>query len=225
MKKLSSAIFILLLLYVKSDKIIRYNGYFDEVKRREILENALLAPFLLNSLVESRKTHFSDFDLVKDARLIILPHPLIRDIQLVNNSRRHLNFRSISRRRSGLDINVAEKLQADKLWAHGYTGKGIRIAIFDTGLTSKRANFHNVVVERDYTDEHSPNDSDGHGTFVAGVIAGSNRRCTGIAPEAELYIYKVFGKGQESRTSWFLDAFNDAIQHRVDIINLRLARY
>lgn len=224
MKKLSNTILILLLLHVKCDKIIRYNGYFDEDKRHEILNEAQLAPFLFNFLPESRKTRFSDFDLVEDNQLF-LPHPLIRDIQHVDNFKRHLNFGHLSRRHPELDIsNVAKKLQADELWAHNYTGKGIRIAIFDTGLTSKRAHFRNVVVERDYTDEHSPNDGDGHGTFVAGIIAGSNRFCPGIAPEAELYIYKVFGKNQESRTSWFLDAFNDALQQQIHIINLRLVK-
>lgn len=76
------------------------------------------------------------------------------------------------------------------------TGKGIKIAIFDTGLTSKRMHFRNVVVERDYTNENSLNDRVGHGTFVAGIISGINRRCPGIAPDAQLYIYKVFEGNQ-----------------------------
>ena len=52
----------------------------------------------------------------------------------------------------------------------------------------------------------------GHGTFVASVIAGTHRACPGLAPDAQLHVYKVFNKMQLSYTSWFLDAFNHAIQ-------------
>ena len=62
----------------------------------------------------------------------------------------------------------------------------------------------------------------GHGTFVAGLIASSRRRCSGIAPKANLHIYKVFTREQMSTTAWFLDAFNMALQSRVHIINLSI---
>ena len=35
----------------------------------------------------------------------------------------------------------------------------------------------------------------GHGTFVAGVIA-SSAECLGFAPDAELYIFRVFTSSQ-----------------------------
>lgn len=80
-------------------------------------------------------------------------------------------------------------------------------------------------------------DSLGHGTFVAGVIA-SSKECLGFAPDADVYIFRVFTNKQVfflsffllfertfflndkffffqiiqvSYTSWFLDAFNYAI--------------
>ncbi|VDN59243.1 unnamed protein product [Dracunculus medinensis] len=36
----------------------------------------------------------------------------------------------------------------------------------------------------------------GHGTFVAGVVASINQKCAGLAPESNLYVYKVFTKNQ-----------------------------
>lgn len=62
----------------------------------------------------------------------------------------------------------------------------------------------------------------GHGTFVAGIIASTKKKCSGIASESNLHIYKVFTNQQTSRTSWFLDAFNKAIQNNVHIINLSI---
>uniref|UniRef100_A0A0X3PPT7 Uncharacterized protein n=1 Tax=Schistocephalus solidus TaxID=70667 RepID=A0A0X3PPT7_SCHSO len=90
-------------------------------------------------------------------------------------------------------------------------------------------------------------DGHGHGTFVAGIIAAApddvilrwsqelvrNQTlidwppgdiCSppGLAPRAELYIFRVFTDAQLSLTSWFLDAFNYAIARRLHVINLSI---
>lgn len=44
----------------------------------------------------------------------------------------------------------------------------------------------------------------------------------GLAPDAHLHIFKVFTHEQVSYTSWFLDAFNYALQKRIDILNLSI---
>jgi subtilisin family serine protease len=43
------------------------------------------------------------------------------------------------------------------------------------------------------TPDDDPLDTNGHGTHVAGIIAGKNDWYTGVAPEATLLGYKVFG--------------------------------
>ena len=40
------------------------------------------------------------------------------------------------------------------------------------------------------------NDNLGHGTFVAGVIAGQDAECLGFAPDAEIYAFRVFTDAQ-----------------------------
>lgn len=47
-----------------------------------------------------------------------------------------------------------------------------------------------------------------------------NSDCPGIAPDAEIYIFKLFTENRVSYTSWFLDAFNYVLDHGIDIINL-----
>lgn len=47
--------------------------------------------------------------------------------------------------------------------------------------------------------------------------------CPGIAPEAEIYIFKLFKDDDTTYTSWFLDAFNFVLEHDIDIVNLSTA--
>lgn len=74
-------------------------------------------------------------------------------------------------------------------------GKGVKVAIFDTGLSVTHPHFKKVADRTDWTGKGDLDDSLGHGTFVAGLIA-SNRECFGFAPDADLYIFKVFTNNQ-----------------------------
>jgi membrane-bound transcription factor site-1 protease len=117
---------------------------------------------------------------------------------------------------------ITSLLRADILWQLGVTGEGIRVAIFDTGLPKSHPHFKKVRERTNWTNEKTLDDSLGHGTFVAGVIASSHKECMGFAPNAELYIFRVFTNSQVSYTSWFLDAFNYAILKKVNILNLSI---
>eukprot|EP01132_Coremiostelium_polycephalum_P005432 gene5432-6776_t len=117
-------------------------------------------------------------------------------------------------------LQVTDMINARALWEHGFTGKGTKVAIFDTGLKKKHPHFKNVVEITNWTSESKEDDAIGHGTFVAGVIASNFQDCSGLAPDAELYIYRVFTTKKESFTSWFLDAFNHAIYKNIDVLNL-----
>ncbi|XP_026479384.1 LOW QUALITY PROTEIN: membrane-bound transcription factor site-1 protease-like [Ctenocephalides felis] len=118
---------------------------------------------------------------------------------------------------------ITSVLQADLLWKAGLTGKGVRVAVFDTGLSSSHPHLASVIRERtDWTDDHTLDDSVGHGTFVAGIIAGSGNDCAGFAQQADLYVFRVFTNKQVSYTSWFLDAFNYAILKKINVLNLSI---
>lgn len=91
--------------------------------------------------------------------------------------------------------NVCAALHANVLWKLGITGRGVKVAIFDTGLTKNHPHFRNVKERTNWTNEKSLDDRVSHGTFVAGVIA-SSKECLGFAPDADLYIFKVFTNSQ-----------------------------
>lgn len=116
---------------------------------------------------------------------------------------------------------ITSVLQADVLWNLGITGKGIKVAVFDTGLAKTHPHFRKIKERTNWTNEKTLEDKLGHGTFVAGVIA-SSKECLGFAPDAELHIFRVFTNNQVSYTSWFLDAFNYAILKKVNVLNLSI---
>ncbi|KAF1334167.1 Membrane-bound transcription factor site-1 protease, partial [Globisporangium splendens] len=114
--------------------------------------------------------------------------------------------------------SLTEELGIKAMRDNGYTGHGVKIGVFDTGLSNSR--FQNVKERINWTHEKQNEDLVGHGTFVAGVISGSDSRCPGIAPDADLYVFRMFTTDQLSFTSWFLDAFNYALFQGIHTLNL-----
>ncbi|OIV94251.1 hypothetical protein TanjilG_00102 [Lupinus angustifolius] len=117
---------------------------------------------------------------------------------------------------------VTSMFGAEDLWAKGYTGTKVKMAIFDTGIRADHPHFRNIKERTNWTNENTLNDNLGHGTFVAGVIAGVDAECLGFAPDTEIYAFRVFTDAQVSYTSWFLDAFNYAIATNMDVLNLSI---
>lgn len=116
---------------------------------------------------------------------------------------------------------ITSILHANTLWELGIRGAGVKVAVFDTGLSTEHTTFNHIAERTDWTNEDTLEDKLGHGTFVAGVIASSSN-CLGFAPDAEMHIFRVFTNNQVSYTSWFLDAFNYAILRKIDVLNLSI---
>lgn len=91
----------------------------------------------------------------------------------------------------------------------GLTGKGIVVAVLDTGIDPHEdltEPFNRILAWKDLVNhENSPYDDNGHGTHVAGIIAGngsqSNEKYRGIAPEAKLVGVKVLDEKGNGRLS------------------------
>jgi hypothetical protein len=114
-------------------------------------------------------------------------------------------------------------------------GHDITWAVLDTGIQSNHPHFVNVVKEVwDCTGRGAPvsvplasaRDRDGHGTHVAGIIAG--RRADGqgdqrgVAPAARLVVYKVLKDNGEGEDAWIIKAL-DHISSRNEQITDGLA--
>jgi type VII secretion-associated serine protease mycosin len=117
-------------------------------------------------------------------------------------------------------------IHADKAYASGYQGKGVVVAVLDTGVDHKHPDLKaNIVEGWNFVDNNNDTtDLDGHGTHVAGIIAAtSNNRVgiAGIAPEAKIMPLKVLS---ESGGAWInLDkAILYAANHGAKIISMSL---
>ncbi|MCX7012468.1 MAG: S8 family serine peptidase [Candidatus Sumerlaeota bacterium] len=121
-----------------------------------------------------------------------------------------------------------------------YTGKGVAIAIVDSGIDYKHsalggAGFPNDKVKGGYdfgdNDADPHDDAIGHGTGVAGIAAGLDTEHAdyigGVAPDAKLYALKVFTNGQETFTddkmiaawNWIVEHKNDDPQNPILVVN------
>ena len=117
-------------------------------------------------------------------------------------------------------------LHVPSVWFEGHTGKGVRIAIVDTGIDANHPDLvGRVVASTDLTGE-GPNDAHGHGTHVAGIAAGSGAasggKYRGVAPEASLYSAKVLGVSGGGLTSQVIAGLEWAAEQGVHVINLSL---
>ncbi|WP_433335383.1 S8 family serine peptidase [Spirillospora sp. CA-294931] len=112
-------------------------------------------------------------------------------------------------------------------------GEGVTVAVVDTGVDYRHPDLgggfgpgHKVVAGKDLVGgDDDPMDDNGHGTHVAGIVAGDGK-LTGVAPKATLTAYKVLddrGEGYESDIIAGIEAAADpANPYRADVINLSL---
>lgn len=142
----------------------------------------------------------------------------------------------------------------------GYTGKGMVVAILDTGLDTSHEAFQNKVNEPKFTKQNIANklasdslrvgnvnvdsiyqsdkipfaydyyDNDtnvsggnSHGTHVAGIVGANSGQVTGVAPDAQLMIMKIFGDdGSGAHDSDIIAALEDAVVLGADAVNMSL---
>ena len=99
------------------------------------------------------------------------------------------------RRKLELDGSVPQ-IGAPAAWAAGYTGTGTTAAVLDSGIDVDHPDFAGRLAEvRNFTAAPDANDTYGHGTHVASILAGSGAASggtyRGVAPDARLLVGKV----------------------------------
>jgi serine protease AprX len=122
------------------------------------------------------------------------------------------------------NITAADGAQA--WWKAGYTGQGVDVALIDTGVSPVAGlNAPGKVVNGPDLSLESQNpslqylDTNGHGTFMAGLIAGNDGQpggYRGVAPDARIVSLKVAVADGGVDVSQVIAAIDWVIQHRND---------
>ncbi len=135
--------------------------------------------------------------------------------------------------------DVVEQIGADDLWHAGYTGDGIDVAVIDTGIAPvAELSTTDVFVGPDLSfeagiPELTGLDTYGHGTHMAGIIAGRTPGADplapgpddllGVAPDAGIVSVKVADNTGAVDVSQVIAAIDWVVQHRdANGLNIRV---
>jgi subtilisin len=142
----------------------------------------------------------------------------------------------------------ADLVKAPEVWAQGYTGQGVVVAVIDTGVDRNHEDLRNNIwtnaneiadngidddgngyVDDNYGWNFSGNnnntlDGNGHGTHVSGTIAGENNNygVTGIAYNAKIMPVKVLNDSGSGSYNSIAQGVRYAVDNGADVINLSL---
>ncbi|MBI4060298.1 MAG: S8 family peptidase [Elusimicrobia bacterium] len=114
------------------------------------------------------------------------------------------------------------RMGAQDLWKQGLTGKGVKVAVIDTGIAAHPELDGAVKGRVNLTAERGKGAVGSHGTHVAGIIHA-------LAPEAELRGYAVFSGDEGNGVLWenpnqpILDAIHRAVKDGNQVINMSLS--
>ena len=111
-----------------------------------------------------------------------------------------------------------EIVHAENVYRKGYTGKGVRIALLDTGVFSHRDLKCKITLFKDYINyKNQSYDDNGHGTHIAGILSE-------MAPGAELLVFKILDKNGNGTTETALKAL-DWIENNYMRWNIKLLNF
>jgi subtilisin len=142
----------------------------------------------------------------------------------------------------------ADLVKAPEVWAQGYTGQGVVVAVVDTGVDYNHDDLKNNIwtnaneiadngIDDDgngYIDDNSgwnfseknnnTLDKNGHGTHISGTIAGENNDSgvTGIAYNAKIMPVKVLNDSGSGSYSSISKGIRYAVDNGANVINLSL---
>ncbi|MGA6171384.1 S8 family peptidase [Streptomyces sp. NPDC012600] len=129
-------------------------------------------------------------------------------------------------RQASLDRSVPQ-IGTPAAWKAGFTGKGVKIAVLDTGTDSTHADLKGqILASKNFSASKDTKDRVGHGTHVASIAAGtgaaSKGKFKGVAPDAKLLSGKVLDDEGYGEDSGILAGMEWAVAQGADIVNLSL---
>ena len=160
----------------------------------------------------------------------VLKDPMVEHVELDGVMKKAMDG---ARRSFGVDsVRAQFGFDGNRDIPSAYTTNDVVVAIIDTGINASNPDFQNkVLFFKDFIQNRpAPYDDEGHGTFVAGVVAGAgtvNKAFAGVAPGASLVVFKVLDASGSGSISDGIAAVDEVISRKsefnIRVLNLSFA--
>lgn len=118
-------------------------------------------------------------------------------------------------------------LKATEVMNSKHTGRGIRVAVLDTGLDLQHPDFRNrLITSKSFIPGQQVQDGNGHGTHCVGTACGhkdANGRRYGVAHESEIYVGKVLSDAGTGPFGGVIAGIEWAVNSGCHVISLSLS--
>jgi serine protease AprX len=179
--------------------------------------NCYATPEAIKTLSSRSDVHRIDHD---EKRKMLIDTP--QDMAAISNSDRD--------REITWNVTI---VNADDVWALGYTGDGALVAVIDTGVNYDHVDLQDHMWGGLFYPNHgydfanndnNPMDDHGHGTHCAGTVAGDGTAGsqTGMAPDAKIMALKVLDSGGSGAESDCWEAIQFCVDMNVDVMSFSL---
>ncbi|MHB9109838.1 MAG: S8 family peptidase [Armatimonadota bacterium] len=169
--------------------------------------------------------------LQDDPRVLRIENDPIATIQVFRRSTRRPRTVSAETLPWGV-----QSIKADRVWDRNgdlapdaNAGQGVKVAVVDTGIDLAHPDLAaNIAGGYNAIDPgQSPQDDNGHGTHVAGIIAAAadGAGVIGAAPRVSLYAVKVLGSDGNGYYSDIIEGIQWCMNNGMQVINLSLGGY
>lgn len=119
-------------------------------------------------------------------------------------------------------------LKATNVWGSPFSGKGVRVAVLDTGFADDHPDFAGrSIVRKSFIPGQSADDGNGHGTHCVGTACGPHNpvltRRYGIAYNSDIFVGKVLSNQGSGPAEAIVAGIEWAVQNRCQVISMSLS--
>ena len=219
----------------RRDYVVKELKAFTEASQHEL--KGILTELEQQGLVSSVHSLWSANALYFSATESVIANLSMRnDIEYISPITRHSLIPEVETARTAsasreITPNITQ-VKADQVWALGYTGAGVVVAVVDSGVNYDHLDLADHLWDGGEEYPHhgydivngddDPMDDKGHGTHVAGIVCGdgTSGSQTGVAPDATLMCVKTTAADGFGGAVNIAGGMEWAVEHGCDLINL-----